>query len=149
MNTCKPNRGTKTAVVGGLCGFGLPAALLLLAAAAFGNLSAPLRLAALGGGLLLAGLLSAAVYWTLYVVPPYLTWDQDTVTFHFSRRERLTCPRGQLQNTVQAIEKTSWGHTLHLRQEEEIRLFPLYTNASRHRDAVRLLQESGLWQSDL
>ncbi len=70
MNTCKPNRGTKTAVVGGLCGFGLPAALLLLAAAAFGNLSAPLRLAALGGGLLLAVLLSAAVYWTLYVVPP-------------------------------------------------------------------------------
>ena len=149
MNTCKPNRGTKTAVVGGLCGFGLPAALLLLAAATFGNLSAPLRLAALGSGLLLAVLLSAAVYWTLYVIPPYLTWDQDTVTFHFSRRERLTCPRGQLQNTVQAIEKTSWGHTLHLRQEEEIRLFPLYTNASRHRDAVRLLQESGLWQSDL
>ena len=45
MNTCKPNRGTKTVVVGGLCGFGLPAALLLLAAATFGNLSAPLRLA--------------------------------------------------------------------------------------------------------
>lgn len=149
MNTCKPNRGTKTVVVGGLCGFGLPAALLLLAAATFGNLSAPLRLAALGSGLLLAVLLSAAVYWTLYVIPPYLTWDQDTVTFHFSRRERLTCPRGQLQNTVQAIEKTSWGHTLHLRQEEEIRPFPLYADASRHRDAVRLLRESGLWQSDL
>ncbi len=81
--------------------------------------------------------------------PPYLTWDQDTVTFHFSRQERLTCPRGQLQNTIQAIEKAPWGHTLRLRQGEEIRPFPLYTDASRHRDAVRLLQESGLWQSDL
>ncbi len=149
MNTCKPNRGKKTVVIGGLCGFGLPAAALLLAAAAFGSLSDPLRLAALGGGLLLAALLIAAVYRTLYVVPPHLTWDQDTVTFHFSRQERLTCPRSQLQNTIQAIEKAPWGHTLRLRQGEEVRPFPLYTDASRHRDAVRLLQESGLWQSDL
>ena len=147
MNTCKPNRGTKTAVVGGLCGFGLPAALLLLAAAAFGNLSAPLRLAALGGGLLLAVLLSAAVYWTLYVVPPLP---------HLGSRHRHLplLPTGAPDLPPRSAPKYRPSH-----RKDPMGPYPppaprggdppLPAVRRRHRDAVRLLRESGLWQSDL
>lgn len=144
MQTCKPGGGTRAVVLGALWGLGVPAALLLLIAAALGPLSAPLRLTLLGLGLLLSALLGWTAYRILYLGPPYVTYDRETIVFHFSRREQVQYTYQELKGAAAGLEATPAGYVLRLRQGQRVRPFPLYAAAPHYRELIRLLRENGI-----